>query len=260
MKNTPLTAAALRAALARIEQRQPAAPEGMAERFMERMAQEQAVKGRHVVPARSRRRTLRHFFAFTAAAAAVVAVAVVLWPSQERKIAIPTSPNTTLAEATRQPEAPAALHDSPAAPDTRTIAPTPRIAAKPKEQLAKARSAGSAAAETAADVVIQAAANVPEVVIAVAAATPPAAPTVPAVQTAEAAPPVQALPSQPRATTFTAAEVHLDRLAEASRHSHAYLMLSEELAVQRLGAMELLPRCTAVFNRQEQNNLKPISI
>lgn len=252
MKNTPLTATELRTALARIEQQQPAAPEGMAERFMERMAQEQAAKGRPMVPARSRRRTLRHFFALTAAAAAVVAVAVVLWPSQEGEIAVPTSPIASLVEATLQPEAPAALHDSPAAPDTRPAAPAPRIATKPKEQTARGRSEERATVEATADVVTQAVADAPA-----ADATPHA---LPAVQKAEAAPLPQAPPSHRRAPTFTAAEMHLDRQAEASTLSHAYLNLSEELAVQRLAAMELLPRGSAVFNHREQNNPKPICI
>lgn len=100
MNTQPKSDNALRKALAGIAQRQPSPPEGMADRFMARLAEEQsqekaeqAISQQHGTPRRTMQLALRWT---SVAAAAAVVVAVMVWS--------PQSGDTTSSSSSLQPQ------------------------------------------------------------------------------------------------------------------------------------------------------------
>ena len=79
MKPHPNSNTALREALARLAQKQPVAPEGMAERFMERLSEERKPNTN-----RPKKHILWHL-SWVAAAAAAVVIAAMLWQKDDAR-------------------------------------------------------------------------------------------------------------------------------------------------------------------------------
>ena len=122
MNTQPKSDNALRKALAGIAQRQPSPPEGMADRFMARLAEEQsqekaeqAISQQHGTPRRTMQLALRWT---SVAAAAAVVVAVMVWSPQSGDTTSSLQPQPAVAGA--QPVAGTSSQPAEAAPVAKT--------------------------------------------------------------------------------------------------------------------------------------------
>ena len=126
MTNQSKSDVALRKALSNMAQRQPSPPEGMAERFMARLATEQVQEKEQQAIVQHQgapRRTLRLVLRWTSVAAAVVVAAAIVWRSQ-------TEDTTSSTPQPIQKTSTPAMAEAPALPETTTTAPKAEMAAK----------------------------------------------------------------------------------------------------------------------------------
>ena len=126
MTNQSKSDVALRKALSNMAQRQPSPPEGMAERFIARLATEQVQEKEQQAIVQHQgapRRTLRLVLRWTSVAAAVVVAAAIVWRSQTEDT---TSSTLQPIQKTSTP----AMAEAPALPITTTTAPKAEMAAK----------------------------------------------------------------------------------------------------------------------------------
>lgn len=257
MKTNPSTDPGLRKALAALVQKQPHAPEGMTERFMARLAQDEALpkqaEGRRAPAAKPRPglRVLR--MAWLPAAAAAVLAIVVLWPKEKS-----VETGKPMAEAAATVPRKADNPDEPR-PAPRTTAPqaeTAGIRLKPQRLPASAKRTAKAEATAMPAAERQAETTMTETEVPVA---PHIAEAPKPAETATQALLTEAAPAKP-AAHFSARERELDQLASLSVDNHAALIVGERLATDRIRMNECLNALPAAFQSLNDEQPKAIKV
>lgn len=268
MKASRNTDHALREALSRLAQRQPTPPEGMTERFMARLAQEQADNTagketrRHALPI-SRRLWL------PAAAAAATIIGFILWTNTTKTekrqpvmaeaqhptehitpslcpqpaATAPISSHDTEKPNSRPTSPPAARHKPAARTLTACTAPAPCSTSEESPIVSEKPEQPSATASNASQPVTETRQLVTET------HSPDAA-------TPEKKPSSTARPE----IVFTAAEIELDRQAIQADRRYGHLIAGEEIALARISLREHLSALSTVSKKHSTNHVKPIAI
>ncbi len=255
--NTPVSPPrALRKALATLAQRQPSPPEGMAERFMTRLAAAEA-EGLLLQKPRRRRNVLPLVWlsvaAAASAAAAVIVGLVLLWPqpAADHLAAVSTSGHVPVATTPpcEPPTSPQhityASQHLPA-----TIAPTRQA---PRRIEHAQRLIPTSQTDTTAVELPQ---TMPEPIT---PAVVPATATTPTAQPAAQILAADTHEEKPR-TPFSDRQRELDRQAYLSQHSHARLIIDERIAADRISAREILQQVSTAAQTLFSEQPKPIAI